>query len=560
MKKLLLLVVILTTILGTQKIRGQCSQSWEMSQIPNTGVSLNTDPVNPPYSYQRPIARVVKELIRPDGSIVKAGIFSRHQAYNGTDSGIIQNISAPNGLVRFEPISGNWFNIPTPSLPNGSYPTNIWFVDDTLYANLDVVRKLDPISGVWNIVYVNGSPINKFEYLKPRTLPHEYIVVHKDNNNEVGGLKIWNSQLETLTPFLYSNNMAASPSIRYYMNEDQHGDTTCILFGSFPRMVINGFNNVFDFDSTLFNFYQNPNILNIKNPTAGFGLNPPYPLDFVNSIISINGNLFATGNKLSLSKGVWMKYNATQNSWDLLKEVTASWGNSFSKGGWYDEVDKKLYGLGIYDVENSTFTEIPQGFYGASMRLGNDLYSFGGLLKDITAPTAPNTTTPSGIVSIIGEQYLLFTGDNAHDGDLATMYDCCGNILHTLSIDATNCSNFVFNHLVPLGTNVYYFSLTDPSGNESTKTQITVVASNWPTDTKDVDKDFAFVHADSKTITVKGDINHIELLSTTGQVIFSAPVNSNQFTQSLDNIASGMYILKAINSKGEIMTKKLLLN
>ncbi len=545
---------LILTGLWTQNSSGQCPQPYEMIRTPNYKVFLDTDVDLNFYNYLTN-ATLKKELVLPNGDLWIVGTFTKICQYDGTSTGITQVLTNLHGIAVRNSTTGIWSTPPLPPMA-GTSATNIWYIDGFIYANVNGFRRLETDNS-WTQIYANGNPISSFESIRPHTLSNEYIVVHK-YNNEVGGLKLWNSQLGSLTPFLYSNNMNAGTSIKYYMSESQSGDTTCVLFGNFPRLVIKGFNTVFDFDSTLYYFYGNPNMLHITNPLAGFGTNPAYPLGYINSLTCINGAIFAKGNNSNLLKGVWMKYNAVQNMWDSLKEVPANWGNLSDDAGWYDSVDKKLYGLGVYDMQTGSFTDIDwnAGYATPLARQGINLYSFGGLLNDIISPIEPNTTTINSVINVIGAQNMAFMASNGHDGDMAKMYEY-GLVIDSLAIDNTNCGNFTINHFVDIGTHFYDFTLTDTSGNESSPTTLKVEVS-YPTKLDDFDKDFATVFTIGKTISISGDINHILLYDLRGQVIFSKNVTNGTFFESFEYLPSGMYFLKVYSTfNKKQMTKKL---
>lgn len=550
MKKLLFLILILFGGIGIQTARAQCAQPYEMSRIPDYKAFFNAD-VDLTFSNYMTTATIKKELVLPNGDLVIAGYFDKICQYDGTNAGILQTLTGLHGLAKRDAITGIWTALPTAGT---DYPYQIWYLNGTLYSSMDQygVRKFDTGTNTW-------SPI-LFPYIVTNIIsagtPFEYYVsFHAPYAQMVGdyiGLRRWNTQTGDMT--VVTGSTLPDATSGFTINENQTSDTLSVIFHDLftsPMTLIKGQTSLIGFDI--------PSI-GIESPHAGYS--PGLTFGWTNDVIVLpNNNIYAVVTRSMPDITALMKWNYSTQKWDSIKTLAGfALRNDYF---WYDTVTTNLTtGMGHMvniTTANSTTIDYLQGFYEPRFRQGNNLYGPGALLQDITAPTAPNTTTPSGIVSIIGEQYVLFTGDNAHDGDLATMYDCCGNVLHTLPINGTNCANFEFNHLVPLGTNVYYFSLTDPSGNESTKTQITVVAS-WSTGISDIDKDFATVSTLGKTIFIKGDVSKIEVYDLNAKVIFSSRVNSNEFTQSLDNIASGMYILKAINSKGKIMTKKLLLN
>ncbi len=560
MKKLLFLILILFGGIGIQTARAQCAQPYEMSRIPDYKAFLNAD-VDLTFGNYVTSATITKELVLPDGDLVIAGYFDKICQYDGTNTGITQTLTGLQGLARRDGITGIWSSLPTIVGVNYpyTYPYRIWYLDDTLYcwvSGSNGIRKLNPVTNTWSPIIF---PYHVTNIVSAGTPFEYYVSFHSSYQGAVidyVGLRKWNTQTGAMT--VITGSTLPDFSSQFTINETQTSDTLTVILhdlSTSPMILIKGQTSLIGLDI--------PSI-GIESPHAGYSAGLMF--DWVNDVIFLpNNDIYAVVTRSMPDITALMKWNYSIQKWDSVDSRTG-FTNSDMDVFFYDAGTNTLNAeaLGVVDLQTSKFTEahVILGYPYAvpKLRQGNTWYNGGALLEDITAPTAPNTTTPSGIVSIIGEQYVLFTGDNAHDGDLATMYDCCNNILHTLSIDATNCSNFVFNHLVPLGTNVYYFSLTDPSGNESTKTQITVVAS-WSTGISDIDKDFATVSTLGKTIFIKGDVSKIEVYDLNAKVIFSSRVNSNEFTQSFNYLPSGMYFVKVSNTlTKQMMVQNITLN
>ncbi len=563
MKKLLILLVLFTTGIQTIRAQSPCGGSlYEMRPTADIKVSYANEP---PYFNYGTTACIKKQLGTPDGSLWIGGSFDKVAQLDGNDSGIVQILPAKDIAKR--DLNGTWSTTP---LPLGTTSIgNIWFLHSSIYATMDVsggIRKYDSTTSTWSQPMLPGLGV---QGIIPTGNPYEYYVSCSATplNVTMTGLWIWNIQTNTVIPM--ANSTLPDMSSGYYLNEgNQTGDTVFVKFhdlSSSQRVLIKNNPSVLDFADIGMTDpkYGSPNFYN-GNVTFS------YCLDVIKTP---NNRIFTSVGSYGAQVTALLEWNYSSQEWDSVTSIIGV-GGSYPENPtvfWYDPQQNKLHSnsLGIVDFQTNEFTPVHAmmssppwtalPYRVASFSHGGTYYAWpGAKLKDITAPSAPNTTTPSGIVSIIGEQYVPFTGDNAHDGYLATMYDCCGNVLHTLPIDGTNCANFVFNHLVPLGTNDYYFSLTDTSGNESSKTHITVVAS-WPTNTNDVDQNFASVYTDGKTITITGDIINVQLYSLTGQVIFSSKINSQKFTQSFEYLSNGLYFLKASNAQGKIMKETVIL-
>lgn len=558
MKKLLFILILLASI-GIQTARGQCPQPYEMSRLPDFRVFIpNAIDTNTTWTSYNGSAEVQKQVVTANGDLWISGNFSKVVQFDptGTPTQILNGLK---GLAKRDAITGVWSAIPLP-LGGTLYASGkLWYVDGYVHAtifhgqNLTQIEKFDPGTSTWLNIPSIPNPGYVMNIIATGD-PYNYRIAYHAMPPDYTGLRLWNSQSGNVSVTIGSD--LPDWSSLYTINETQTSDTIFAKLddiANMHRVLIKGQNTVLDFSD----------IGITQNPLNGFGQTGFISM---NDAIIINGEIYAAA--------VHQMYNVMGlMHWN---KQTAQWDSVAIRNGFVDEIDlffydkleNKLYvkWMGIVDLNTGEFTSVPwvQPYtfsHLPDMRQGNNLYSTGGLLKDTTC-VSPNTTAQGNATQVYGEQNITFTATNGHDGDIANFDEKINGIvtpIGSLNIDATNCSNFSFTRYVTLGTHEYHFTLIDPNGNVSQPTILTVTAS-WPTGINDPDKDFAFVHTEGKQISIKGEVSKIQIYDLNSKVIFSSDVNSNQFTQSLDNIASGIYILKAINSKGEMMTKKLLLN
>lgn len=531
-------------IVGIQTVEAQCLQPYEFSSKPDFKVLRSSDVITD--FYYPTTAYIWKQIVTPDGSLWIAGQFDKVIQYDGTNTGIVQTIVSKN-MAKRDP-NGVWTSI-TP-ISSSLFLGNVWLLNGDIYGGLpNGIKKYDEITNTWGPTLLQSYRPVSIQEIKGT---NEFWVSNNGTsvpNSNMTGVLRWNIQTGAVTEL--GNSQLPDGSSGYFINENQTGDTVFVKFNDLftnHRVLIKGRDSVLDFQD-----------IGLTDPLFGspnvFG---GQVYGWSNMVRKIDGRIFAS------VVGVYgnfplMEWNFQTQLWDsLFSKVVSGGGSSNEDYSWYDTVSKRLStGMRyVYDIQNNegySFTN--QSYFEPWYRIGGNLCYRGGILEDTVKPNAPNIPIPLGVTEINGAQNVSFQGTNAHRGDIAKMYEY-GVVIDSIIIDDTNCSNFTFTQFADIGTHDYGFTLSDPFGNESTATSLTITV-NYPTGLGSVDQEFAKVSTYGKTLTITSEIESLKIYNLSGQEIFSSQVNNNQFTQSFDYLPTGMYILKAIGPKGQMMTKKI---
>ncbi len=485
---------------------------------------------------------IFKTLFDSLGNLWVFGTFSQITQYDKHHV-TTQVLGGLSGIAKKDFMTGIWqYEI---GLTGGFM--NAWIFNGTFYVNHNAsIKKRDPITGTWSngLFYVTTDMVQS-------TTPHEFHVAVNLASYPGIGMFIWNENTGVFTP-MSNAELATSTGGYYRINYDDKfmGDTLMVHY-SYGNYHINKF--LIRGQTALLNWGD-------INATPGFGTaSLGYAPLYYN--ITTNSMYLVTGGYFSAHVLYW---NGT--TWTELYQSSVypnALSSDYTTPLFYDSVTERLYLpdfiVGVHKYIHVPTNTIHDAGFTAEMRFQNQLRDRTLLAGDSIAPAKPNTMFSTG-TTITSPNTITYTGDNGHIGDIAKVYEY-GNVIDSLTVDSTNCTNFSFALFADWGVHDYEFTLTDPYGNESDKTLIHLEVSA-PNGTHDVDNSpLLGITTLGKTISVKSQTapTLIQVCNSWGQVIFSEQRNETHSTINLETVATGMYILKAHYPHGEYAVRKIAL-